>query len=103
MNEASPRDFLVLVLAVFFLLEEMIEHCEDSNIIPASPTSNKSMKLGTPVIKLKKLTQDEILQYSPSHKESKGEISSSTSTQKKRLGRPCKNSNKDRILQLLAL
>ena len=72
---------------------EMIEHCEDSNIIPASPTSNKSMKLGTPVIKLKKLTQDEILQYSPSHKESKGEISSSTSTQKKRLGRPCKNSN----------
>jgi hypothetical protein len=39
---------------------EMIEHCEDSNIIPASPTSNKSMKLGTPVIKLKKLTQDEI-------------------------------------------
>ena len=72
---------------------EMIEHCEDSNIIPASPTSNKSMKLGTPVIKLKKLTQDEILQYSPSRKESKGEISSSTSTQKKRRGRTCKNSN----------
>ncbi|KAK3108843.1 hypothetical protein FSP39_017116 [Pinctada imbricata] len=43
---------------------------EDSNIIPASPTRNvkPGVKLATPVIKIKRLTQEEILLYSPSRK-----------------------------------
>ncbi|XP_060601192.1 telomere-associated protein RIF1-like isoform X2 [Ruditapes philippinarum] len=41
--------------------------CEDSNIVPGSPNS-KSYRCGTPVLKLKKLTDEEIMRYSPSRK-----------------------------------
>lgn len=40
---------------------------EDSNFVPASPNS-KSYRCGTPVLKLKKLTDEEISRYSPSRK-----------------------------------
>lgn len=66
-----------------------LDLCEDSNFIPASPTSNKSVKLGTPVLKLRKLTQNEILQYSPSRKDG----TSSSLTPTRRRGRPSKTSS----------
>ncbi|CAC5392961.1 RIF1 [Mytilus coruscus] len=69
--------------------QEDLDLCEDSNIIPASPTSNKSVKLGTPVLKLRKLTQNEILQYSPSRKDG----TSSSLTPTRRRGRPCKSTS----------
>ncbi|XP_052095657.1 telomere-associated protein RIF1-like isoform X2 [Mytilus californianus] len=69
--------------------QEDLDFCEDSNIIPASPTSNKSVRLGTPVLKLRKLTQNEILQYSPSRKDG----TSSSLTPTRRRGRPCKSTS----------
>ncbi|XP_061193994.1 telomere-associated protein RIF1-like [Saccostrea echinata] len=42
--------------------------CEDSNIIPGSPESKSSslpLRIGTPVLKLKRLTEDEIKHFSP--------------------------------------
>lgn len=49
--------------------KEVYQIVEDSNIVPGSPNS-KSFRCGTPVLKLKKLTNEEILRYSPSRKDS---------------------------------
>ncbi|OWF47711.1 telomere-associated protein RIF1-like isoform X2 [Mizuhopecten yessoensis] len=51
--------------------KEMEDFMEDSNIIPASPPklrSQFSRKIGTPVLMLKRLTDDEIKQFSPTRK-----------------------------------
>ncbi|XP_033762352.1 LOW QUALITY PROTEIN: telomere-associated protein RIF1-like [Pecten maximus] len=52
--------------------KEIEDFTEDSNIIPASPKqrSKFSGKVGTPVLKLKRLTDDEIKQFSPTRKNS---------------------------------
>ena len=52
--------------------QQNVEIVEDSNIIPASPKQKAKVqiKIGTPVIKIKRLTQEEILQYSPSRRTS---------------------------------
>lgn len=50
-----------------------LDICEDSNIIPASPESkgsSLSIRVGTPVLKLKRLTEEEINHFSPR----KGEV-----------------------------
>ncbi|XP_062606334.1 telomere-associated protein RIF1-like [Saccostrea cucullata] len=54
-------------------MEENADLCEDSNIIPGSPESKSSslpLRIGTPVLKLKRLTEDEIKHFSPR----KGEV-----------------------------
>ena len=59
-----------------------LDICEDSNIIPASPESkgsSLSIRVGTPVLKLKRLTEEEINHFSPR----KGEVGFGTPRQDK--------------------